>query len=93
MIQLLLHIYINKHLYHRQPKQFRTLPQNSCFDKQREYIFFKMRFMIKFQTELEKQNFTSMIAFEKKKSIRIKQKNYNRNKISTNSLINKQFFV
>lgn len=66
MIQLLLHIYINKHLYHRQPKQFRTLHQNSCFDKQREYIFFKMRFMIKFQTELEKQNFTSMIAFEKK---------------------------
>lgn len=50
-----------------------------------------MRFMIKFQTELEKQNFTSMIAFEKK-SIRTKQKNYNRNKISTNSLINKQFF-
>lgn len=48
--------------------------------------------MIKFQTELEKQDFTSMIAFEKKKSIRIKQKNYNRNKISTNSLINKQFF-
>lgn len=41
MIQLLLHIYIyiNKHLYHRQPKQFRTLPQNSCFDKQSEYIF------------------------------------------------------
>lgn len=26
-------------MYHRQPKQFRTLPQNSCFDKQREYIF------------------------------------------------------
>lgn len=25
-----------------------------------------MRFMIKFQTELEKQDFTSMIAFEKK---------------------------
>lgn len=49
--------------------------------------------MIKFQTELEKQDFTSMIAFEKK-SIRTKQKNYNRNKISTtgNSLINKQFF-
>lgn len=89
MIQLLLHIYIyiNKHLYHRQPKQFRTLPQNSCFDKQREYIFFKMRFMIKFQTELEKQNFTSMIAFEKKKSIRIKQKNYNRNKISISDFL------
>lgn len=48
--------------------------------------------MNKFQTELEKQNFTSMIAFEKKKSIRIKQKNYNRNKISTISLINKRFF-